>query len=146
MNTDVHNAYTFHQRKDETVRETESHALLSCASKLEAARDPSATREEFGDALRHNQQLWTLFQVCLCEPDNPLPRDLKGLLLNLGRYVDKTTFRALADENRNLLRGLISINRHLAAGLSKTAPEQKAATPAPIPPPVGDGKPLATSV
>lgn len=110
-------AYNTHQRQDETVRETEAHALLSCASRLESARQPDCSKEFFADALHHNQQLWTLFQACICDPANPLPRDLKTLLLNLSCYVDKVTFRALSEQNAALLGSLININRTIAAGL-----------------------------
>ncbi len=119
MSQTLYAAYTTHQRSDETVRETEAHALLSCASRLEGVRDPASSRDDFFAALRHNQELWTVLQVCLCEADNPLPMDIKGLLLNLSRYVDKTTFRALADGNRAALGSLININRNIAAGLQK---------------------------
>ena len=134
MSKEVHSAYTARQRGEETIRETEAHALLSCANRLEAAREDSCSQQEFFDALRHNQQLWTLFQSCLCEADNPLPRDLKGLLLNLSVYVDKVTFRALAESNKNLLRSLININRNIAAGLRKTPPKEETATQV-VPPP-----------
>lgn len=126
MSTEKYAAYNTHQRQDETVRETEAHALLSCASRLETAKQPDCNREFFSDALRHNQQLWTLFQACLCDPENPLPRDLKTLLLNLSCYVDKVTFRALAEGNPALLNSLISINRTIAAGL-RQKPEGAAA-------------------
>ncbi len=140
MNTQLHNTYQTHQRQDETLRETEAHALLSCASRLEAARQPDSSKEEFGEALRHNQHLWTIFQAGICDPENQLPRDLKVLLLNLSRYVDKVTFRALAETNRNLLRSLININRTLASGLRKGAQEPKAVqTAAPPPVQTGDG-------
>ena len=128
MSKEAHSAYTTHQRNEETIRETEAHALLSCASRLEAAREEKCSQQEFYDALRHNQQLWTLFQSCLCEADNPLPRDLKGLLLNLSIYVDKVTFRALGSNNKELLRSLININRNIAAGLRKKPPVEAPAT------------------
>lgn len=140
MSQEIHNAYTTHQRENETPRETEAQALLSCASKLEAVRQtPNCAREQFLEAIQHNQELWTLFQVCLCEPDNPLPHDLKILLLNISRYVDKTSFRAVAEGNADLLISLININRNIAAGLRVKPPEQIAAEKptqsAPPPPP-----------
>ncbi len=116
--SEKHNSYTAHQRSDETVRETEARALLSCASRLEAARKPDCSMDDYISAIKHNQQLWTIFQVCLCEPDNQLPRDLKVLLLNLSRYVDKVSFRALTEYNPDLLQSLIGINRNISAGLS----------------------------
>ncbi len=129
MSQEYHSAYQTHQRADETVRETEARALLSCASKLEAVRSGNASREEFGNAVRHNQELWTIFQVCLCEPDNKLPRDLKILLLNLSRYIDKVSFRAVSENNPTLLRSLININRTIAAGLAKKSGEAQAEQP-----------------
>ncbi len=142
MSQNLYAAYTTHQRGDETIRETEAHALLSCASRLEAVRDPSSSRDDFFAALRHNQELWTVLQVCLCEPDNLLPLDIKGILLNLSRYVDKTTFRALADGNRAALGSLININRNIAAGLQKKQEQAPSAQPlASAPPPADDMRP-----
>jgi flagellar protein FlaF len=144
-NPGMMNAYSAHQRADETVRETEAHALLSCAGRLEAARAEGASMESYIDAIKHNQQLWTIFQVCLCEPDNPLPRDLKILLLNISRYIDKASIRALSHFEPDLLKGLISINRNIAAGLSvKVEGDQPTASKTPEVP--ADYVPLTTSV
>lgn len=118
MVKEQHGTYTSHQRSDESIRETEAHALLSCANRLEAARKPDCSHDLFVEAVRHNQQLWTLFQSCLCEPDNALPGNLKALLLNISRYVDKASFRAIGDNDSSVLPGLININRKIAAGLS----------------------------
>ncbi|MDD3287787.1 MAG: flagellar biosynthesis regulator FlaF [Alphaproteobacteria bacterium] len=132
-----HGTYTSHQREGETVRETDARALLSCASRMEAARRPDSTEEDYVEALRHNQQLWTVFQICLTEPDNTLPKDVKLMLLNLSRYVDKVSFRALTEYNTDLLIGLININRQIAAGLSTGQKETKSPTSEepPTPPP-----------
>jgi flagellar biosynthesis regulator FlaF len=113
-----HKAYSTTQRGEESVRQTEAHALLSCASRLEKACRADCSREDYVDAIQHNQQLWTLFQACLCEKDNPLPRELKNLLLNISLYVDKVSFNAMGEGSSEILRGLISINRNIAAGLS----------------------------
>ncbi len=133
MSQEAYAAYKTTQKTSETVRETEARALLSCASILEEARQEGLSRKDFNDAIRHNQKLWTLFQVSLCEPDNPLPRDLKTTLLNLSIYVDKTSFRAITEQNRELLKSLISINRTLAAGLAQkqgaTPPQAQSAPP-----------------
>ncbi len=130
-----HTSYTAHQRNDETVRETEARALLSCASRLELACKPECGREDFVAHVQHNQQLWTLFQVALCEPDNQLPRDLKALLLNISRYVDKASFAAIADGNAEILKGLISINRNIAAGLNALPKGEKSMAGNSAPPP-----------
>lgn len=113
-------AYSQNQQNTETVRETEARALLNCASRLSAAQDINNGYEYYLDAIKHNQELWTLFQVMLADPQNPLPRDLKVTLLNLSRYVDKVSLRASAEYNPDLLNSLIDINKQIAAGLSTT--------------------------
>ncbi len=140
------NSYTTHQRKDETVRETEARALLSCASRLESARKPESSKEDYASAIKHNQQLWTIFQVCLCEPENKLPQDLKLLLLNLSRYVDKISFRALGEHSPDLLKSLIGINRNIAAGLSMNPQATSVTSERPLPPvPPEQTRPVMTT-
>lgn len=117
-------AYKSAQRETESVRETEARALLSCANRLAKAQDPANGMECYIDAIGHNQQLWTIFQVTLCDPQNPLPRDLKITLLNLSRFVDKVSLRARAEYNPGLLTSLIDINRQIAAGLSVKPSEE----------------------
>ncbi len=113
-------AYATHQRQDEDGRETDKRALLSCAGRLKAALDDAGKdMQAYADAIRHNQRLWTIFQVALCDPENPLPRELKVTLLNLSRYIDRVSFRAITEFAPQLLNSLIDINRTIAAGLNK---------------------------
>ena len=107
-------------------RETDARALLVCASRLADAKallaaDPKSKENLriYGEALRRNQQLWTIFQVALSDAQNPLPNGLKLILLNLARYVDKTSFRAVGKYTPDLVDSLININRIIATGLSK---------------------------
>lgn len=130
---DQHSAYTSHQRGGESVRETDARALLSCASRLEIARRPDCNKEDYVEAVKRNQQLWTVFQICLTEPDNQLPHDLKMLLLNISRYVDKVSFRAMTEHNTDLLVSLININRQIAAGLSAGQEQATSQKPAAAP-------------
>lgn len=144
MNQNVHTAYQTHQKNVETVREAEARALLNCANRLEVARAKDCSKHEFGAAIRLNQKLWTVFQVSLCEPDNKLPRDLKILLLNLSRYVDKVSFRAISEGNPDLLRSLININRTIATGLAKKTEETESAKH-PLAAPSEDGASLSVT-
>jgi len=107
-------------------RDTDSRALAACARGLDEAKalmaKDSKSKENlkiYGDHIRRNQRLWTIFQVALCDPHNPLPQDLKITLLNLSRYVDKASFRAVGKYAPDVLESLININRVIAAGLSK---------------------------
>lgn len=131
-------AYDAHQRQDEDVREIDKRALLACASRMKAAIDGGGKdMNAYADAIRHNQRLWTIFQVALCDPDNQLPKDLKVTLLNLSRYVDKVSFQAITGFAPELLANLIDINRRIADGLAKNpgaaqAPPQHLAPPPPV--------------
>jgi len=133
MTTETHQqvgAYKANQRQNESERDIEAHALLSCASQLDAAR-VSGRRDDYTNALKRNQRLWTIFQVALCDPENPLPRELKVLLLNLSRYIDRVSFRAIGEYQPALLQSLIDINRHIAGGLSKKSKNEAAHVPPP---------------
>lgn len=121
---DSYQQYTAQQREGETMRETESRALLNCARRLETVRDPACDYEDYVGAIRHNQRLWTIFQVAITEPNNPLPLEIKRNLLILSAYIDRTSFKAIAKHSPDLLRSLISINRHIAAGLAQKPESQ----------------------
>ena len=136
------NVYTKYQNAtavpSSNSRETDARALLVCAARLNDAKTlmelDGKSKDNlrlYGEAIRYNQRLWTIFQVALCDPENPLPEDLKVILLNLSNYVDKTSFRAVGRYTPNLVDSLININRIIAAGLSKK-PEGAAETPAPV--------------
>ncbi len=111
--------YTQHQRDNEDSRETDKRALLICAGQLQYSVDSgSGDMSAYQESLKKNQKLWTMFQVALTDPENELPRDLKILLLNLSRYIDKVSFQAIASFNPDLVRSLININRMIAEGLA----------------------------
>jgi flagellar biosynthesis activator protein FlaF len=118
-------------------RDTDARALLSCASKLNDAKELMASGDRksknnlkiYGEAIRSNQRIWTIFQVALSDPENPLPEPLKVTLFNLSRYVDKTSFKAVSKYAPELIDSLININRIIATGLSKQPAGESAAAP-----------------
>jgi flagellar biosynthesis activator protein FlaF len=117
-------AYGNMQQKGETIRETESRALLNCANRLSLAQKEWGDVDIYDSAIRHNLELWTLFQSTLAESDNPLPRDLKITLLTLSKFIDKRSFQALSEYDPALLTVLIDINRQIAAGLNAQAEQE----------------------
>ncbi|MDR3423568.1 MAG: flagellar biosynthesis regulator FlaF [Alphaproteobacteria bacterium] len=119
-------------------RATDARALLTCAGKLDEAKtlmigDPKSKEniKLYGEAIRFNQRLWTIFQVALSDPENPLPEDLRAILLGLSSYIDRTSFRAVGKYQPELIDSLISIDRIIAAGLSKT-PKNESAESLPV--------------
>ena len=138
-------AYNQHQRTQESDRDMDKRALLTSASRLKTALDDGGKdMAAYRAALQLNQQLWTIFQVAVTDPASPLPRDLKITLLNLSRYVDRVSFRAVSEFMPDLLISLIEIDRTIANGLTS---QPAAATPAaayePVPAaaPAGYGAP-----
>jgi flagellar biosynthesis activator protein FlaF len=139
-------AYTTNQRQNEDSRETDKRALLSCASRLKAALDAGGQdMKEYGEAIKHNQKLWTVFQVSLCDPENALPRDLKLTLLGLSRYIDKTSFRAITEFAPQLLNSLIDINRIIAGGLNPVVKAENPELRNQAPPAVPQGSVATTA-
>jgi flagellar protein FlaF len=115
-----------HAEATASSRETDAQALLTCAWRLDDAKklmegNPRSKENVkiYGEAIRTNQRIWTIFQIALSDTENPLPQNLKIILMNLSRYVDQTSFRAVGKYRPDLIDSLISINRTLAAGLSK---------------------------
>ncbi|MBV8060942.1 MAG: hypothetical protein JO126_09290 [Alphaproteobacteria bacterium] len=127
-------AYGQNQKQNpNNQRDTDKMALLRCASKMREALDKGPSdMKGYVEAIQLNQRLWTIFQVALADPANPLSIELKNILLNLSRYVDKTSFRVITEFKPDLVESLISINRSLASGLAKEPPPEAVAEAAAI--------------
>ena len=119
------NAYKSNQQVRMDGREIDMRALLNCANRLKIALDNDGKDIKlYQDALRHNQHLWTIFQVALTDPSNELTTDLKLTLLRLSGFVDQVTFKNICAFSSQALNTLIDLNRSIAAGLAKKV-EQK---------------------
>lgn len=101
-------------------RELEASVLTKAAVRLRAVQDQWDSPDRpalLDEALKYNQRIWTLFQVELTSPDNPLPQVVKQDLLTLSVFIDRRTFDALAYPSPDKLDVLININHNIAAGL-----------------------------
>lgn len=78
---------------------------------------PSPTAR--ADAIHRNQQLWTLLATDLLNPANSLPIDLKSRLLQLSKFVQKTSMEVLSGSGD--IADLIEVNRPIIAGLGGSA-------------------------
>jgi flagellar biosynthesis activator protein FlaF len=115
----VTNAYKKLSSQTDSPRELEASLLLKAASRLQAVRDGcDVSRASLYDALLYNGKLWTIFLSSVTSPDNPLPREMRENVANLGIFVMGQTVSATAEQRpEQQLISLISINRELAAGL-----------------------------
>lgn len=110
-------------------RETEAWALTEAARRI-AEGQRKDDNNALLDAVRLNWRLWTLFQSEIASQDSSLPRELRQNMLSLCNFVDKTTVEIIADPAPQKADILVTINRHLAAGLFSVAPSSDLAAAA----------------
>jgi flagellar biosynthesis activator protein FlaF len=106
---------------------SEAWALLEAARQLNQTKDGPI--DNFRAALRANWRLWTIFQASLIEPDCTLPSEVRGNLLGLANFIDKTTVELLAERDVKKIDALLNINRQISEGLMEGA-RAHTATPA----------------
>ncbi|MBN8919683.1 MAG: flagellar biosynthesis regulator FlaF [Rhizobiales bacterium] len=99
-------------------RELEATLLLRAAARLQSIRDSwDGKAGELDEALVYNRKLWSIFLTSVTREDNPLPRDVRQNIANLGMFVMNQTVSLTSERKPERLGSLISINRELAAGL-----------------------------
>ena len=120
MQSNPNTAYLKVSKQSMPGREVEASVLSQAAQRLKTCQEQlqkQGASEALLQALRYNQQLWTIFQVELSENDHPLPKDLRVSLLRLSQFVDRRTFDVMASPAAEKLSILIDINRNIASGL-----------------------------
>lgn len=111
-------------KKTISGRETEARVLTEAARRLVQVQQSweAPNRETLLDeALRYNQQLWSLLQTELVQEENPLPKKLRMDMLRLSRFIDKRIYEIMAFPTSEKLNIIIDINQNLAAGLRGSA-------------------------
>ena len=99
-------------------RELEASLLLRAAAQLQSVHDGwDQTRSKLNDALVFNRRLWSMFLASVVETDNPLPREVRQNVANLGIFVMQQTLSVMSEPRPEKLGSLIKINRELASGL-----------------------------
>ena len=147
MGSNPYSAYQSQQHTAEDPRVAEARALLRCAGALEEVQVEGTPYNDYCDALRLNQRLWTLFQSTLLDDSNILPAQIKDVLKGLSVYVDRRILKAFAAQNPKSLDVLININKEIAAGLMesvKNAPAPAQTSPT-VPPEAMDARPQGSA-
>ena len=99
-------------------REVEANLLFQSASRLQAIQDHWGEKaKDLREALLNNRRLWTIFLASVTSAENPLPKEIRENVANLGLFVVRHTLLIEADPRSERLSVLISINRNVAAGL-----------------------------
>ena len=101
-----------------TPREVEANLLFQSASRLQSIQDHWEEKaKDLRDALRNNRRLWTIFLASVTSAENPLPKEIRENVANLGLFVLRHTLLVEAEPRSERLSVLIGINRNVAAGL-----------------------------
>jgi flagellar biosynthesis activator protein FlaF len=113
---------TYRQVQKTTMsgREMESSVLTKAAQLLKDCQikwDAKDRDSRLDEALKFNQQIWSIFQAELSKEDNPLPRKLREDILSLSLLIDKRIFDIMAFPAPEKLNIIININLNIAAGL-----------------------------
>ena len=108
-------------RQISNPRELEASLLLQAAARLQSVHDDwdhdAAIQAKLNDALLYNRKLWSVFLTEMTDANNPMPRDLRQNVANIGIFVMNQTVSVMQDPKPEQLGPLININREIAAGL-----------------------------
>ena len=113
------------EKTTSSQRETEARVLTQGALKLKWCQDnwnSEERRKLLAEALKYNQQIWSIFQADLLSGKSPLPENLRQNLLRLSVFVDRQIFQVMAYPSPDKLTPIINVNLGLAAGLEKKVP------------------------
>jgi flagellar biosynthesis activator protein FlaF len=117
-------SYQSVDRETMSGRETEARVLTQGALKLLDCQkhwDAADRKNRLDAALKYNQRIWSIFQVEVSKPDNPLPMQIKQNILHLSRFIDLRIFDTMAFPEPSKLSIIIKINQNIAAGLRGSA-------------------------
>ncbi len=115
-------AYRTVQKITSSDSEIEALVLTRAAQKLAEVQnnwDAPDRDERLDEALRYNQQIWSIFQGELLKEDNPLPRQLREDILSLSVFIDKRIFEVMNSPDPEKLTVIVNINLNIAAGLRR---------------------------
>ena len=87
------------------------------AAAIRARRLGRRSRAQLDDALLYNRKLWSVFLSEMTDANNPMPKDVRQNVANIGLFVMNHTVTVMNDPRREHLGSLININREIAAGL-----------------------------
>jgi flagellar protein FlaF len=111
-------AYTNVSRQTASPRDLEANLLLQAAARLQTVHDAwEENRSQLDEALLYNRKLWSVFLTEATDGNNPLPKEVRQNVANLGLFVMNHTVTVMTDPRPEHLGSLITINREVAAGL-----------------------------
>ena len=113
-------AYARVAQTTSSLREIEAQALMKAAHQLQVVmNDVGGSNDDFDAALLFNRKLWSLLLSAVTSDRCLQPLEVRQNIANIGIFVMMRMFDLRQDPQREGLKALIEINRHIAAGLSR---------------------------
>jgi len=104
-------------------RDLESTLLSQAATNFVRIRDNwDGGQPDLRAALEFNKRIWSVLVSSVISDENPLPREIRQNVANLGIFILGQTIELELQPQRAKLDALININRELANGL-RSRPE-----------------------
>ena len=92
---DAAQAYRTVARQSSSPRELEATLLLQAAARLQSVHDSwDENRTQLDAALLHNRKLWTVFLTEMTDANNPMPKNVRQNVANIGLFVMNHTITA----------------------------------------------------
>ena len=113
MTVHAYKAYAQTDKTGGSIRNLEGRSFAKAAQMLNDASIGSQT--DLRHALEYNLRLWTMVQASVTHPDSPLPKDIRGKLLSLSMFVDRSTQQVCETKNAAFVGAMVDVNRSLAA-------------------------------
>ncbi len=116
-------AQAYQQTATQTAspRDLEAQLLVKAAAKMINVQENWETeKSNLNVALTYNRRLWSIFLNAVTKEDNPLPKEARENIANLGLFVFNHTLKMASEPSAENLSVLININREIAAGLRAT--------------------------
>jgi flagellar protein FlaF len=105
-------------RQTSSPRELEATLLLQAAARLQSVHDSwDHDKSQLDAALHYNRKLWSVFLSEMTDANNPMPKNVRQNVANIGLFVMNHTVKVMNDPRPDHLGSLININREIAAGL-----------------------------
>lgn len=112
MNAHAYQAYAKTEKTGGSIRHLEGQAFAKAAQMLNDASIGSHT--DLRHALEFNLRIWTMVQASVTHPESSLPKDIRGKLLSLSIFVDRSTQEVCETKNAAFVGAMVDVNRSLA--------------------------------
>jgi flagellar biosynthesis regulator FlaF len=103
------------QKTIESQRASEYRRLAELTGALIESDKNQRDAMAYANAVRNNQQFWSILRLQLVQANTSLPPELRVQFLSLAEWVEKES--ALAAAGDHMLEGLIAVNRQIMEGL-----------------------------